>query len=233
LLYELLAGSTPFDTGELLKSRLDEIRRVIREAEPVRPSTRLSKMTGADLTELADRRRAEPPALIRAISGDLDWIAMKALEKDRSRRYATANGLALDVQRFLAHEPVSARPPSKVYRLQKAIVRNKLLFASVGAIALLLVVSLIVVSASLAKERRSRQKSQQVTKFLEAMLQGVGPSVALGEDTKMLRRILDQTAERVGKEMADQPLVEAELRNIIGKLYEELGHADKAEEIAQ
>ena len=101
LLYELLAGSTPFDTGELLKSGLDEIRRVIREAEPVRPSTRLSKMTGADLTELADRRRAEPPALIRAISGDLDWIAMKALEKDRSRRYATANGLALDVQRFL------------------------------------------------------------------------------------------------------------------------------------
>src|SRR4030095_4763740 len=123
--------------------------------------------------------------------------------------------------------------PSKLYKLQKAAQRNKLLFIGVGVIALLLIVSLIIVSASLAKERQSRQKSQQVTKFLEAMLRGVGPSVALGEDTKMLRRILDQTAERVGKEMGDQPLVEAELRNIIGKLYEELGHADKGEEMVK
>src|SRR5439155_19917101 len=99
---------------------------------------------------------------------------------------------------------------------------------------------LIVVSASLAKERRSRReaeaastKSQQVTKFLEEMLQGVGPSVALGEDTKMLRGILDRTAERVGKEMTNQPGVEAELRSIIGKLYEEIGNASKGEEMAR
>src|SRR5205823_7439272 len=136
-------------------------------------------------------------------------------------------------QRFLANEAISARPPSKLYKLQKLVLRNKLLFAGVGVIALLLIVSLIVVSASLAKERRSRQKSQQVTKFLEEMLQGVGPSVALGEDTKMLRRILDQTAQRVGKEMADQPLVEAELRNITGKLYEELGDSGQVEKMVR
>src|ERR1700730_10638050 len=124
LLYELLTGSTPFDTGELLRAGLDEIRRVIREQEPVRPSTRLSKLTDADLTSIALRRQSEPPTLIRAVRGDLDWIAMKALEKDRTRRYATANGLALDVQRYLDNEAISARPPSKVYKLQKAVLRN-------------------------------------------------------------------------------------------------------------
>ncbi len=208
LLYELLTGSTPFDTEGLLKAGLDEIRRVIREQEPVRPSTRLSKLTVADLTTVAQHRKSEPPTLIRAVRGDLDWIAMKALEKDRTRRYETANGLAMDIQRYLANEAISARPPSKLYKLQKLVLRNKLLFAGVGVIALLLFVSLIVVSASLAKERRSRReaeaastKSQQVTKFLEEMLQGVGPSVALGEDTKLLRRILDQTVGRVGKEI--------------------------------
>ena len=240
LLYELLTGSTPFDTVELLKSGLDEIRRVIREEDPVRPSTRLSKLSNADLTTVAHSRHSEPPALIRSVHGDLDWIVMKALEKDRTRRYPTANGLAVDIQHFLANEAISARPPSKLYRFKKVAQRNKLLFAAVGAIALLIVVSLIVVSTAFAKERRSRHeaeaaslKSQEVKKFLEDMLQGVGPSVALGEDTRMLRRILDHTAERVGKEMVNQPLVEAELRNIIGKLYEELGHADKGEEMVR
>ena len=229
LLYELLTGSTPFDNKELLKAGLDEIRRVICEQEPAPPSTRLSHMSETDLTTVARTHHSEPPTLIRSVRGDLDWIVMKALEKDRTRRYATANGLALDIQRFLGHETISARPPSKLYKFRKSAQRNKLLFASVGVIALLLIVSLIVVSASLAKETRSRQKSQQVTNFLEEMLQGVGPSVALGEDTKMLRRILNQTAERVGKEMADQPIVEAELRNIIGQLYGELGYPGQAE----
>jgi eukaryotic-like serine/threonine-protein kinase len=240
LLYELLTGSTPFDTEGLLKAGLDEIRRVIREQEPVRPSTRLSRLTVADLTTVAQHRKSEPPTLIRAVRGDLDWIVMKALEKDRTRRYETANGLAMDIQSFLANEAISARPPSKLYRLQKLVLRNKILYAGVGVIALLLIVSLIAVSISLAKERRSRReaeaastKSQQVTKFLEEMLQGVGPSVALGEDTKLLRRILDQTVGRVGKEMADQPEVEAELRNIIGGLYGELGYPGQGEKMVR
>src|SRR5260370_24415213 len=154
---------------------------------------------------------------------------MKGRGKDRRRGYETANGLALDVQRYLANEPISARPPSKLYKLQKAVLRNKLLFTGIGVVALLLVVSLIVVSASLARERRSRReaeaasvKSQQVTKFLEDMLQGVGPSAALGQDTTMLRGILDRTAESVGKEMTNQPAVEAELRSLICRIYFEM-----------
>jgi len=236
LLYELLTGSTPFNTGELLKAGLDEVRRVIREEEPARPSTRLSKLTAADLTTIAQRRHSEAPTLIRAVRGDLDWIAMKALEKDRTRRYPTANALSLDVQRFIANEVIWARPPSKVYKVQKLVLRNQLLFAGIGLIALLLVVSLIVVSTSLTKERRSRReaeaasiKSQQVKRFLEDMLQGVEPAAALGQDTAMLRGIVDRTAERVGKEMTNQPAIEAELRSVIGRLYFEIGNYDGAE----
>src|SRR5882672_11011021 len=207
LLYELLTSSPPFETGELLKSGLDEIRRVIREQEPLRPSTRLSKMPDANLTSIAQHRGSEPLRLIRAISGDLDWIAMKAMEKNRTRRYETANGLALDVQRFLAHEAVSARPPSKLYKFQKLVQRNRLLFIGLSIIATLLIVSLIVVSASLAQERQSRREARQVKQFLEEMLQGVGPNVAVGRDTAILRDILDQIASRVGKELTNQPAV--------------------------
>jgi electron transfer flavoprotein alpha subunit len=211
------------------------------------------------LTTTAQRRQSAPTALIRSVRGDLDWIVMKALEKNRTRRYETANGLALDIQRYLANEPISARPPSKLYKLQKTVLRNKLLFIGIGVIALLLVTSLIVVSASLARERRSRLeaetakanaetaqaraetakvkaeaasvKSQQVTKFLEDMLNGVGPSVALGRDTTMLREILDRTAERVGEEITNQPAVEAELRNLIGTIYRRIGNFNRAEEM--
>src|SRR6266850_2106897 len=231
LLYELLTGSTPFETEELLKAGLDEIRRVIREQEPLRPSTRLSKMPVADLTTVAQQRRSEPPRLIHTIRGDLDWIAMKAMEKDRTRRYETANGLALDVKRFLENEPISARPPSKLYKFRKMVQRNKLLSLGIGVIAVLLVVSLIVVSASLAQERQSRREAKHVKQFLEEMLQGVGPNVAVGRDTAILRDILDQAVARVGKELTNQPAVEAELRSVIGTLYYRTGQHRQAEEM--
>jgi serine/threonine protein kinase len=238
LLYELLTGSTPFDTGELLKTGLDEIRRVIREQEPARPSTRLSKMTNADITAIAQNRRAEPPTLIQTVHGDLDWITMKALEKDRTRRYETANGLARDIERYLANEPVSARPPSKLYQLKKTVLRNKLLFASVGIIGLLLVVSLIIVSVSLAQERRAHReadaanaKSQQFGKFLQEMLNGVGPAVAHGRDTAIIDEILDATATNVSRELSNQPAVEADIRAVLGNIYDQIGHYGEAEEV--
>ncbi|HTA28903.1 MAG TPA: serine/threonine-protein kinase [Candidatus Cybelea sp.] len=245
LLYELLTGSTPFDTGELLKAGLDEIRRVIREQDPVRPSTRLSKMTGADLTTIAQRRNSEPPRLIRAISGDLDWIVMKALEKDRRRRYESASGLGLDVQRFMSDEAIFARPPSRFYKFRKLVLRNKLLFFGMALILALFVVSLIVISASLAKERLAHleaeagrtaaqtqaAKSEQVTRFLKDMLQSVGPSYAHGRDTAMLHEILDQTAQRVGTELTNQPAVEAELRTLMGQVYLEIGLYGPAQEM--
>jgi hypothetical protein len=139
LLYELLAGKTPFDASELLAAGLEAMRRTIREQDPLRPSTRLSEMAPAEQETIAKRRQAEPLKLIRLLSGELDWVVMKCLEKDRSRRYATVNGLAVDVLRLLANEPVTARPPSAVYRCEKFVRRHKLPVAAMaGFVAALL-----------------------------------------------------------------------------------------------
>jgi eukaryotic-like serine/threonine-protein kinase len=238
LLYELLTGTTPFDAHELLKVGFDEVRRVIREVEPVRPSARLNSLSKADLLALCRHRDEQPSVLLRPLRGDLDWIVMKSLEKDRSHRYETATGLLKDVQRFLAQEPVSARPPSKLYMLQKVVLRNKLLFSGVGVILFLLVTGLVAVSTAFALERRARHEaetasleSQQVTKFLEDALRGVAPSVALGEDTTMLRGILDRTSMTVSEEMTNQPIVEAEIEDLVGTLYRQIGNYSRAEEM--
>ncbi len=250
LLYELLTSQTPFDARELLKSGLDEIRRVILSADPVRPSTRLSTMQAAALLTVAQQRQAEAFKLVHAVRGDLDWIVMKALDKDRARRYATANGLAADVQRYLADEPISARPPSPAYKLKKLVARNKLLVAGLAIIGALLVVGLGTVSVLLARERAAHDgaeqarkqaetdqrtaeaesvKSRQVTTFLREMLEGVGPSVALGRDTTLLREILDRIAARIPTELTDQPAVEAELRTTLGKVYSDVAAHESAE----
>ena len=144
LLYELLTGGTPFDAKQLLQSGLDAMRKTIRETEPMRPSTKLSTMLDADLTAVAQRHSAESPKLIHLIRGDLDWIVMKALEKDRTRRYETANGLAADIKRHLNSEPVVARPPSNLYRFQKMVRRNKLVFAAGIAITAALLMGIFV-----------------------------------------------------------------------------------------
>jgi hypothetical protein len=155
LLYELLTGKTPFNQNELLKSGLDEMRRTLREREPHRPSIKLEGLRADELTETAFQRRVEPRKLKSLLTGDLDWIVMKALEKDRSLRYQTANGLAMDVQRYLNNEPVVARQPSRLYRFRKLVRRNKALFATVGAVGLALVLGFCTSSWLFVKEREA------------------------------------------------------------------------------
>src|SRR2546427_71944 len=174
LLYELLTGDTPFDATELLKRSLDEIRRTIREVEPPRPSTRLSTLANGKLTDVAKQRCTEAPKLINLLRGDLDWVVMKCLEKDRARRYETANGVAMDLERHLTHEPVVARPPSTAYRLQKAMRRNKLAFTAGAAVAAALLIGFGISTwqaavATQAKTKavtaqREAEKSQQAEK---------------------------------------------------------------------
>jgi serine/threonine protein kinase/tetratricopeptide (TPR) repeat protein len=273
LLYELLVGETPFSSEELLSVGLDAMRRTLREKEPKPPSTKLSTMMDADLTVIAQHRQSDPPRLIKLVQGDLDWIVMKCLEKDRTRRYETASGLAMDIQRHLGNEPVVARPPSKLYEFQKTVRRHKFGFAAAAAVITALAVGFGVSTWMFLKEARAKQraeaaereqsllrkdaedarsneaklrakaqaderkaqteavKSQQVAQFLEEMLKGVGPSVALGRDTAMLREILDQTTERVAGSLGTQPEAAGKVLSTIGGVYDEIGVYDKAEAV--
>jgi WD40 repeat protein len=160
LLYELLAGSTPFEARELMAAGLDAMRKTIRDTEPERPSTRFATLKGEELTTTAKRRSTDSSKLLRQLKGDLDWIVMKCLEKDRTRRYETANGLAADLKRHLNNEPVVARPPTAAYRLQKAWRRNKVLFTAVAAVAAALVAGITVSSWQSVRASRARIAAQ-------------------------------------------------------------------------
>jgi len=178
LLYELLTGTTPFDTKALLAAGLDELRRTIREKEPMRPSARLTQELVASSKQttikpaistppekafprLPDSARPGIKERIHLLRGDLDWIVMKCLEKDRARRYETANGLARDIQRHLNSEPVVARPPSPLYEFQKTVRRHKLGFAAAAAVMITLAGGVLVSSLEAVQKDRERQRFQR------------------------------------------------------------------------
>jgi serine/threonine protein kinase len=239
LLYELLTGRTPFDSKELANLGLDEIRRTIRDREPPRPSTRLSTMVEGDLTTTASQRQTEAPKLIHLLRGDLDWVVMKCLEKDRTRRYETANGLAMDVQRYLSNEPVVARPPSKLYRLQKAVRRNKLAFAAAAAVVMALLLGagvsiLQAVRASRAEAgaRRAQQQAEAINRFLtEDLLYQATPDQNAREKNVTMEEVLARAARMLDtdSEIAKRPELEATLRLAIGSTYTKLGLYTDAE----
>jgi tetratricopeptide (TPR) repeat protein len=184
LLYEMLTGLTPFDAKHLLEAGLDEMRRILREKEPARPSIRLAALPIEELVRTAGDRQTDAHRLAALIRGDLDWIVMKALEKDRSRRYETANGLALDIQRHLNNEPVMARPPSRLYRFRKLVRRNRVVFAAGGAVAAALVIGLGTSTWLFLREREAHQRAvaaeqQQARLRHEAELRGKTSAAAL------------------------------------------------------
>jgi len=158
VLYEMLTGRTPFDPKQLVASGLDGMRRTIREEEPVRPSTRLRTLDISDRTITAKRQQSDPSKLVSILTGDLDWIALKALEKDRTRRYETANGLGMDVQRYLDDEPVLARPPSTFYRLEKLIYRHRVAFGAIGAVGLTLLGGLALATGQYLEKSRAYER---------------------------------------------------------------------------
>jgi WD40 repeat protein/serine/threonine protein kinase len=144
LLYEMLAGETPLDAHSLAESEMDEVRRQIRDVEPPRPSARLSALDRSELATIAQKRHTEPARLVAGLRGDLDWIIMKCLEKDRQRRYDNVGALAADIQRHLQHEPVNAGPPSTFYLLSKFARRHRPALATAATFALLLVGATVV-----------------------------------------------------------------------------------------
>jgi WD40 repeat protein/serine/threonine protein kinase len=183
LLYELLTGKTPFDGQELMSLGLDAMRKTIREKEPLRPSTKLHTLPGEDLTTTAKRHGVDVPRLVSQLRGDLDWIVMKCLEKDRTRRYDTANGLAFDLKRHLSNEPVLARPPSAAYKFQKAFRRNKLAFTAGLAVAAALLLGII--ATTLQSVRATRAKAQEIVQRNKAEANEQKAVAAQASETKL------------------------------------------------
>ena len=255
LLYELLTGTTPFDARALLKVGFDEVRRVIRNEQPVRPSTRLSTIMAADPASFSKHHGGKAPKLIRQMRGELDWIVMKALEKDRTRRYATANGLAMDIQRYLAGEPVLACPPSRLYQFRKLVSRHKLEFAALGIVLTTLIAGLSSTVWSLAKEKKARRdadlargvaddqwkkaqaekkdalaeatRNTAMTEFLKQLI--IGPDEPAVSRALPMREALDNMIERLGKEFTSQPDIQADLKVTIAEAYGTVRVWDNAE----
>jgi tetratricopeptide (TPR) repeat protein len=228
LLYELLTGKTPFDPKELLSQGIEAMRRAIREEEPRRPSTRLTTMDQGELTTAAERRQTDAPKLVHAVRGDLDWIVMKCLEKDRTRRYETANGLALDLQRHINNEPVLARPPSSWYRFQKMARRHQTAFAAAALMAVVLVAATGISAwqavratraETLAKQRLA--ESEAISKFLTEVFQS--PDPARDGRTITVAETLGHAAKKLDTELADQPVRRAKLQATLGMTCYSLG----------
>jgi eukaryotic-like serine/threonine-protein kinase len=220
VLYELLTGQVPFQIGSDGKARRD------RDAQ--RPSTRIKSFTAGQLQQLGLAQRMEGPKLIGMVKGDLDWIAMKALEQGRARRYDSAIAFADDVLAFLHQQPVSARPPTTWYLVTRFTQRNKLAVSAAAAIVLVLIAGIATSTWMYWKEREALMQSQQVSKFMKDILTQAGVSKALGRDTTMMREILDKTAERIGAELQAYPTVQAELHGVIGQTYEDIDEYELA-----
>ena len=245
LLYELLAGSTPFDAKELMSGGIDAMRRTIREKEPQRPSTKLSQtLVAADVRRLksaasdtpsseeevraSSRRLLRVKETITLLKGDLDWIVMKCLEKDRQRRYETANGIAADLKRHLNNEPVVARPPSAAYKFQKAVRRNKLVFAAGTAVAIALVAGLCLAALGWRQTRVERDNAQAALHFIQDdVLSQASPGSQPNRELTV-RALLDRVADRLDHASGRPPLVEASIRQTLGSGYTELGAYEKA-----
>jgi tetratricopeptide (TPR) repeat protein len=241
LLYELLAGSPPFSKKDLEKAGMLEMLRIIREQEPSKPSTKLSTAEG--LPTLAANRSTEPKRLTKLMRGELDWIVMKALEKDRSRRYETANGFAMDVLRYLADEAVQACPPSASYRIRKFLRRNKRAVVAAGLVLTALVAGMIGTTAGMVRARAAEKRAgeeaanarteaaiaREINDFFNGDVLGQASGrgqVASGNEADpdlKVRTALDRAARRIGTRFRDQPRVEAAIRHTMGMAYRNLG----------
>jgi len=201
LLYELLTGAPPFDPTRLRSAAFAEIQRIIREEEPVKPSTRLSALDA--LPSVAAHRQMEPDRLTRVIRGDLDWIVMKCLEKDRDRRYETAEGLALDVRRHLSGEPVEAAPPSRVYRVRKFVRRHRIGVLSSAAIFLALVLGIIGTSLALKRAVEAERAQSRLTVQAEAARLAEAEQARRADREAALARAEAAIAESVNRLLTD------------------------------
>jgi len=234
VLYELLAGALPFDPAGLRKAGFEEIRRRIREEQPSKPSTRIDT-AGRNSVDVAARRRTDPPSLRRQLRGDLDWIVMKTLEKERERRYEGAIELSADILRHMRHEPVLAGPPSAAYRIGRFVRRNRTLVAGLAGIAVALLAGIVVSTWFAMGQARARAEAERQALVSETVLQFLQDDVlaaASPESTSdrelTVREALDAASEKIEERFATQPSLEGSIHSSIGLTYAALGLFDHA-----
>ncbi len=233
LLYELLTGCLPFDQKRLHDAARLEVRRIICEEDPPKPSTRVSELGEASAT-VADCHRTDSRSLVRELRGDLDWITMKAMEKDRARRYSSASELAADIERYRRNEPIVARPPSTSYRFRKFVRRHRVGVAAAAAVVMVLIAGIVSTSVFAVGQSRARVRAQAesararaVVDFLSDMLSSADPAYAPGN--VLVLDVVDRAAERLERGEPGDPEVEAALRTAIGATYLGLYRWDDAE----
>jgi serine/threonine protein kinase/tetratricopeptide (TPR) repeat protein len=240
VLYELLVGALPFDPDELRKAGFEELLKTLRERDPLRPSTKLSTL-GEKTTEIARARQTEPPRLAAELKGDLDWIVMRALEKDRQRRYGSPRELAQDIRRHLSDRPVLARPPSAVYQCRKFMKRHRVGvgFAAMAVVILVLfagtMATMVVrVRQEAGRANREATTAQAVSDFLVELFEITDPyghsDPGLARGASMtVRQLLERSQVKLETAFEDDPLIRARLLATLGVVYRSLGHYEEAE----
>ncbi|MFK5924004.1 MAG: serine/threonine-protein kinase [Verrucomicrobiota bacterium] len=240
VLYELLTGKTPLGLKKLREAGIEEMYRLIREEEPLKPSTRLDSLSSEENTSITKVHKVAPEKLSRQIRGDLDWIVMKALEKDRSRRYETADGFAADIGHYLTDKPVTACPPSASYRMGKFARRNKAVLTTVALVIAVMVAGTVVsiwqaVRATKAEAQaesarslaeQSAEESKAVLDFLENKVLSAARPKSLGGGLGIdatIREAIDAAAPKIGESFVGQPIIEATVRHDLGYTYSYLG----------
>lgn len=238
VLYVLLAGLQPFEARQGQKQPPDELLRKLREEEPPPPSAKLSADRDTSAAT-AEARGTEPKQLVSLLRGDLDWITMKALEKDRARRYGAPSELAADLRRYLSHEPIVARPASAGYRLRKYTRRHRVAVGVAAGLALLLAAFSVLQALQLrriTRERdranRERDRATRITDFMTGMFKVSNPSEARG-NTVTAREILDKASEDIGTGLAKDPELQAQMIYDMGVVYEHLGLYPRANALLQ
>lgn len=229
VLYELLTGDLPFDTSKWKKQNLDEVLRQLRETDPQRPSTKVGTNRGMS-TARADARNTEPRQLVSQLRGDLDWITLKALEKDRERRYPTPAALAADIECYLGSRPVLARPASVAYRFRKYILRHRAgVVVALGAVIVLLAF-VVAQTLELRHTRRERDRADRITKFMTGMFKVSDPSQARGNSITA-REILDKSSKEIETDLAKDAELQAQMLDVMGQVYGNLGLYGRANEL--
>jgi serine/threonine protein kinase len=228
VLYELLVGALPLDFKKLAHE--DALRR-LRDEDVPRPSTRLRTL-GGDSAVTAQNRSADLPTLTRQLQGDADAIALKALEKDRRRRYASPSELAADLERYLRNEPVTAQPPSRAYRARKYIRRHRVGVGLASAVVLLLLGFAIAQAVELRTIRKERDRADRITGFMTDMFKVSDPSEARGNDLRV-REVLDKASTQIVTGLAKEPEDQARLMQVMGDVYRNLGLYPQSESLTR